>query len=514
MHASLPASLDKSRRSLTILIAVLTVVSACALLAGASPTGAAVSGSAPSGQIFRVWPSGHDATNLQAALDAASVAAPGAVVQLSAGTFHVARPLVGLNFSGTIRGAGMRRTIVLADGSTNPDGLFTDNGIYPKTEALLFSFKESSVDRFGHQLSTRRSQDITMEDLTLGATGRTEAHYDINVDANTQRLFSLVWIAGFRPEWTNSSGQTPADTGSIDADQSKISTVRATFARVHFDGRNAARTNHEPGGPFDPHPDVRNAFGIEGGLTLLSPPPDPVFFFKPINAALAFNHTLFTDLPGQAAIFAPQLVGPRDHAWRFGPDAVAAGIKVAHSTFMDTPNGVIAGDLSDADVLVEHSVFQRTDYGVSLWTNYQATDGAAIGYPKAVADSQVTISGSRFQNARVAAVWMDEYQGPSHVSFLTRRNTFRLADPSQVGVLANSVDKARFIGNDFSGIGYGALVAVTSHRWTLEHNNFCDLTIPPSASASPELGLPPNETQKPIVLFDSAQFQKLHNHCG
>jgi hypothetical protein len=74
------------------------------------------------------------------------------------------------------------------------------------------------------------------------------------------------------------------------------------------------------GGPFHPAPDVRNRFGLEGGLVVLKPPPDPVFFFKPVNAAVLFDDCRFSDLPGQAGIFAPQLVGPDDPAWTFGPD--------------------------------------------------------------------------------------------------------------------------------------------------------------------------------------------------
>jgi hypothetical protein len=59
---------------------------------------------------------GDDTLQLQDALDAASSAGRGAVIELAAGTFHVGRPLVALNFDGTIRGAGTRKTTVLADG--------------------------------------------------------------------------------------------------------------------------------------------------------------------------------------------------------------------------------------------------------------------------------------------------------------------------------------------------------------------------------------------------------------
>ena len=46
------------------------------------------------------------------------------MIELSAGTFHVGRPLIGTNLDVTIRGAGMGEITVLADGRFNPDGLF------------------------------------------------------------------------------------------------------------------------------------------------------------------------------------------------------------------------------------------------------------------------------------------------------------------------------------------------------------------------------------------------------
>ena len=217
-----------------------------------------------------------------------------------------------------------------------------------------------------------------MTDLTLGASGRTVAHFDINEFTDTQRLFSLVWFLGDHPDWTNSQNQTPADSGVIDQEHAQVSTVRASFRGVHFDGRNRARAGGEPGGAFDPNPDVRNAFGIEGGLVVVSELPDLIFFFKPINAPLVVVDSRFTDLPGGRR-FAPQLVGPGDPAWTFGPDAVNASVTVRRSIFEDMYAGVLAGDLSDVDVTVDSSAFRREVYGVVLWTNYQSTDGDAMG---------------------------------------------------------------------------------------------------------------------------------------
>jgi hypothetical protein len=344
------------------------------------------------GSVFEVAPSGGDDTNpLQAALDAASAAGPGAAIQLKKGVFRVGRPLVGLNLDVTIRGAGMGRTEILADATVNSDsdGLF--RLLLPgEAEALrlfalpyLLLFVESDVDRSGVPVSTRRPQRIAMRRLTLGAQGLTKEHFDVSANGITQRLFSLVWVAGYRPDWTNSGEQTPLDTKGIDAEHAQVSTVRATFCKVHFDGRNRARGDEDPGGAFDPLPDVRNGFGLEGGFAL---PPLGDGVFKPVNGALRFTRCRFSDLPGQAGIFAAQLVGPDDSAWTFGPHPVKARVIVRNSVFPATNLGVSAPDLSDAKVSVTGHKFQQVGFSIEASTSRQSTtpEGQEIGYPASV----------------------------------------------------------------------------------------------------------------------------------
>jgi hypothetical protein len=343
--------------------------------------------------VFYVAPSGDDdATALQTALDAASAAGPGAVIQLKKGVFRVGRPLVGVNLDVTIRGACTGQTQILADGAVNPDNA---GGLFPllppdEAEALrlfplpyLLLFVESDVDRLGAPVSTRRPQRIAMRRLTLGAQGLTEPHFDVSADGVTQRLFSLVWVAGYRPDWTNSGGKTPLDILGIDAEHAQVSTVRATFRKVHFDGRNRARGDDDPGGAFDPLPDVRNGFGLEGGFAL---PPLGDGVFKPVNGALRFKRCRFSDLPGQAGIFAAQLVGPADPAWTFGPHPVKARVIVKNSVFPATNLGVLVRDLSDAKVSVTGCKFQQVGFSIEASTSLQSTtpQGQKIGYPASV----------------------------------------------------------------------------------------------------------------------------------
>jgi hypothetical protein len=466
--------------------------------------------------VFRVTPSGGDDTeSLQAALDAASAAGPGAVIQLTRGIFRVGRPLVGLNLDVTIRGAGMGRTQILADGAGNQDGLFQ---LLPDDEAAalrsfaqpyLLLFVESDVDRFGDPVSTRRPQQVAMRDLTLGARGRTVAHFDPNEGADTQRLFSLVWVEGHRPDWTNSEEQTPGDIGRIDAEHAQVSTVRATFGQVHFDGRNRARGDDEPGGPFDPHPDVRNGFGLEGGFADGLP--------KPVNGALGFKGCRFSDLPGQAGIFAPQLVGPADPAWTFGPNPVKARVIVKDSVFRATDRGVLVPDLSDARVAVTGSRFQQVAFGIEASTNRQSTDpeGQAIGYPTS-RRSRVKVNRSRFADTRSAAILVKEL-GPSLVDLKVVDNALALAAPSQAGIVGLNIDGARLRHNDFTGEGYAGVVAKDSADWRINNNDFCDLAVPPGATADladdNDLNLPANTAGAAVLLLDSVDIRLTHNRC-
>jgi hypothetical protein len=314
------------------------------------------------------------------------------VIQLETGIFRVGRPLVGVNLDVTIRGAGMGETQILADGAVdlaNPDGKFP---LLPEAAALrlfalpyLLLFVESDVDLSGATVSPR-PQRIDMRHLTLGAQGLTAPHPDVSADGVTKRLFSLVWVAGHRPDWTNSGEQTPGDIMGIDAEHAQVSTVRSTFRKVHFDGRNRARGDTDPGGAFDPLPDVRNGFGLEGGFAN--------GLFKPVNGKLRFKRCRFSDLPGQAGIFAAQLVGPADPAWTFGHDPVKARVIVKNSEFPATNLGVSVQDISDAKVSVTGHAYQKVGFSIEASTSIQSTtpQGEQIGYPASI-PSRVKVKG-------------------------------------------------------------------------------------------------------------------------
>jgi hypothetical protein len=458
---------------------------------------------------------GDDTAALQAALDTA--AANGrTTITLAAGTFRVGHPLLGLNSNVTIRGAGIGVTEIIADGSFNPNGLFqseplNDNGsIQLLRFPVLFNFAEKDTDITGQPVNTQRSLDVTFEDLTLGARGQTELHFDVSANDVTQRMFSLIWMEGYRGDWTNSQGQTPADIGMIDAEHAQVSTIRAAFHNVHFDGMNRDRTAAEPGGPFDPNPDVRNAIGVEGGIALVSLPPNPVFFFKPINADISVSDSFFDSFPGQAGLFAPQLVGRGDPAWSFGHGAAKGAINVRNTEFSDVSIPLLLPDISDMRVDIHKVALQRSLIGILVQTNVQSTFAGAIGYPATV-PSSVKVDLSSIDDSILAGVLLDEVFGPPQLDTKILNNEFGLAAPFQAGVVGFAVDGAQFTNNSFVGIGYAAITAIDSTAWKINANDFCSLAIPPSAPSA--FGFPPNDDQEPIVLLNSTVFKRKNNGC-
>jgi hypothetical protein len=102
-----------------------------------------------------------------------------------------------------------------------------------------------------------------------------------------------------------------------------------------------------------------------------------------VNGALRFKGCRFSDLPGQAGVFAAQLVGPADPAWTFGPHPVKARVIVKNSVFPATNLGVLVPDLSDAKVSVTGHNFQQVGFSIEASTSRQSTSpqGQKIGYP-------------------------------------------------------------------------------------------------------------------------------------
>jgi hypothetical protein len=141
--------------------------------------------------------------------------------------------------------------------------------------------------------------------------------------------------------------------------------------------------------------------------------------FKPVNAAVLFEDSRFTDL--------------------------ARG------------GGVLLPGISDVEVAVTGSKFREVAFGVDVFTSGPSIDGQAIGYPASV-PSQVTVSGSRFADTVVAAVWVEEL-GPSLIDLKVVDNALVLAAASQAGIVGFNVEGARVRHNDVAGVGYAGVVA-------------------------------------------------------
>jgi hypothetical protein len=125
----------------------------------------------------------------------------------------------------------------------------------------------------------------------------------------------------------------------------------------------------------------------------------------------------------------------------------------------------------------------------------------------------VTVRGSSFADTAVAAVWVEEL-GPSLVDLKVVDNALVLAAASQAGIVGFNVEGARVRHNEVAGVGYAGVVAKDSTHWRIHNNDFCDLVVPPGATADPDLGLPANQAGAPVVLLDSVDIRLTHNRCA
>jgi hypothetical protein len=144
---------------------------------------------------------------------------------------------------------------------------------------------------------------------------------------------------------------------------------------------------------------------------------------------------------------------------------------------------VFIPDISDVKVAVTGSRFRQVDLGVNALTSGQSTEGQAIGYPASV-PSHVMVSGSRFADTAVAAVWVEEL-GPSLIDLKVVDNALVLAAPSQAGIVGFNVEGARVRQNEVAGVGYAGVVAKDSAPWRIHDNDLCDLVVPPGRRPIP-----------------------------
>ena len=277
----------------------------------------------------------------------------------------------------------------------------------------------------------------------------------------------------------------PGRHRAIDAEHAQLSTVRASF-RVHFDGRNRARAEDEPGGPFDPNPDVRG-FGVEGGFALLQPPP-----------------TRSSSQARQRGAPCSRTACSLICQVRPGLRAAAGGKGM---TPLDVRSGRGRGQRAcDGQRLRRHAARHAVGGPQRRHRDRRRLHVPALGFPdlslrtisRPTAMRSATrrrpLPASRSETRRsMTAVqprygWTNTSAPRSSTSKSETTASSSLLLPRRPGSSGNSVEGARIVDNDFSGEGYGGVVAATSARWRVHDNDFCDLFIPPSAPSPPELG--------------------------
>jgi hypothetical protein len=66
-----------------------------------------------------------------------------------------------------------------------------------------------------------------------------------------------------------------------------------------------------------------------------------------------------------------------------------------------------------------------------------------------------------------------------------------------------------------SAVGCGRCAAAKdAAHWRIHNNDFCDLLVPPGATADPDLELPANQAGAAVVLLDSVGIKLAHNRCA
>jgi hypothetical protein len=441
----------RTLRALSVVIGVIAVNAGNAGNAGASTFHLAPS------------PSGDDTANLEAAIVAAWAAGPGSTVQLGAGTFRISRSIIVQAPALTIRGAGKDRTTILADAALA-------GGVYPNVTEQQRAMIEMPLAMpfiFVFLVDEGLVGSWSLRDLTLGVSGRTAPHFDPNAGGETERFFSLVWVVGSNGFWRNSVGQTPTDLGRLDDEHRVLSTVRFAAENVFFDGR-----NRQAGAP-----DVRNAFGLEGGFVLSHMEGDVEvidWLFKPINAAIEFTSCSFADFPGQAGIFAPNVIGRDDAAWILGPDAAEGAVIVRDSDFVRTLLPVVVFDYSDTRVVVEGSSFRDSAVAVLFSQDFQPIEFDWIGYP-AHEPAALLVADSRFESSGFAHLIVEEWGRRRTSRARIVDNRFLLAGEAQAAIRFFGYQDAAVRDNRFGGHGFAGVHAFAATGIVLGENDFCAL---------------------------------------
>ena len=145
------------------------------------------------------------------------------------------------------------------------------------------------------------------------------------------------------------------------------------------------------------------------------------------------------------------------------------------------------------------SRFRQIAVGVEAITGGQSIDGQVIGYPAAV-PSRVTVRDTRFADTDTAAILVEEL-GPSLIDLKVVDNALVLAASAQAGIIGFNVQGARIRHNQVAGEGYAGVVAKDSAHWRIHGNDFCDLVVPPGATADPDRGLPANAAGAKVALL-------------
>ena len=324
-------------------------------------------------KVFAVAPSGDisglsDTANIQAAINAAVNTGKGSIVYLEAGDFYICETLVGINFDGTMKGAGAGATVLHS--IENFPAQDTGNLGLGNPRMLMFYQDESSTS------TTKHPCKIELGDFTIKVDLPTEEWYGYRA-MNTVDIYGKIV------------------DGSID----DVSYFDATVKNVEFLGDIG-----DEYGPFGLS--IQNALLIQGEWG--------DFWNEPISGDFLVKGCYFQNSLGSSAMFGSfvdstvRVIRNTYHDTMIGPEMYELGNSRGEIAFNDVSGCAWFGtyvahgigyyyggpSIEPGQVRIHHNHIEVPAYGNGIWIDdFLAVPGEVQGVSVFAYQNDIVLDG-------------------------------------------------------------------------------------------------------------------------
>jgi hypothetical protein len=383
----------------------------------------------PHRRLFIVAPSGDvsgatDTANIQQALDDAIAAGGGSIVLLEEGDYYICETLVGVNFDGTLKGAGKGLTVLHS--IDNFPALDTGNLGAANPRMLMFYQDEDSTSTKHHPYK------IQLADFT------------IKIDQPTE-----VWL----PEWGGFRAMNTIDITGVIGDEwnpETISYFDVTAKNLEFLGDVG-----EEYGPF--------GVSIQNGLFIQGQIHPENFANEKISGTYRIERCHFENSLGSSVV---------------PGQSVDSHIRIVRNTYVNVHLGPEIYDLYNSRVEVAFNDISLIDGG---WYGIYLANGM---YASSLEPGRAYIHHNHIEvPAYGNGIWIDDFLAvPGEVegvSVFAHHNDIVLDGLGAWGIVGNGVQDAWLIRNTISGCGEAGILAGilgdTATGWKLVLNDVSDL---------------------------------------